>query len=93
MATVERKLYVSAQLSIYSKEPTYLYWDADMTNYGYPTIAIINISFEKPTEVSLIATTVSKLKREIENERANCAEKIKKIEEQIQSLLALPAPK
>ena len=89
---MEMKKIVHAQWNKYSSAFHYELFDTDMTEYGYVKLEEVVIEFSSMNDVELrrLAAEALKLKRRKLIAEHHVAEQ--QIEEEIQSLLALPAP-
>lgn len=67
----------------------YLFFGCDMSKYGYAVIDEREIEVEVPDDFDPAPSLIAGLKKQQQEIRANATQKLNRLEEQIQSLLAI----
>ena len=76
----------------YAGEIRYHLFCCDMSSLGYTPVCEVDVEFETPDDFNPIVCEVASLKETKQKIQATAQMEITRIEEKIQSLLALPSP-
>ena len=73
----------------YETEYRYSVYNCDMSEYGYTLLAEKKVSFDLPTESLMLNKEIEMLNRKAQKIKADAFVEVEKINEKIQSLLAI----
>ena len=89
--TVTTMLHVCAGTN--GEPPTYKFFPFDMSKYGDACVGERTVEVNVPDDFDPIKPIIAALRKEQQDIRAELTGKVNKIEERIQSLLAIEGPK